>query len=563
MDFIILLMFLCVASVSAQNSDEVSAISALLSVDPEDLSEEEMEKYSGLLKHRVMLNVASEKELSSTGLFTKFQIASLLDYRLRSGPCMSYMELASLDGFGADYVDRVTPFISLTTRPDVGGRTFHEVTARASLRADAERLRYGYSTRYKLKVGNRMNASFACTRSLDADSPLPDALCGSIEGRFKKLPLTFVVGDLNARFGQGLVMWTGSDFNSLNAPSAFMKRAFGVTPSASYSGNNVPTGFSSELALRRMTVTAFVTAPGIKSITETPEKLKLAPGINLTWVFRNGQVGMTHYQEFADMKSNLCIPVMRTSADVSMCIGGVDVFSEFMYDWVEQRLSGTAGVITPVGQYLTMAARLKYADLEYSMAVAAAIKKRKLNCSLSSELVMYSESKAKNQDRSIQLKMNALCQLNCFDFLELKFRMTERVRSWGHRFRTDARLDLTCPLSQFVLTGRVNMLNCDGTSFLTYIEGGYKTGGWAVYLRQGLFVVDDWDDRIYVYERDAPGCYNVPAFYGRGLWTSFMCSYKLSHLCRLYFRAGYTTYPLMTEKKPGKAELRFQSVFDF
>jgi hypothetical protein len=84
-----------------------------------------------------------------------------------------------------------------------------------------------------------------------------------------------------------------------------------------------------------------------------------------------------------------------------------------------------------------------------------------------------------------------------------------------------------------------------------------------LYLRQGAFIVDHWDDRIYAYERDAPGCFNSPAFYGRGVWTSFMASFKFSRWCKLYLRAGYTSYPFMKENKPGKAELRFQSVFDF
>ena len=75
--------------------------------------------------------------------------------------------------------------------------------------------------------------------------------------------------------------------------------------------------------------------------------------------------------------------------------------------------------------------------------------------------------------------------------------------------------------------------------------------------------MDNWDDRIYAYERDVPGAYNSPAFYGRGMWSSFIASWKPAEWCKLYLRAGVTIYPFMEEKKPGKAELRFQSVFDF
>jgi hypothetical protein len=79
-------------------------------------------------------------------------------------------------------------------------------------------------------------------------------------------------------------------------------------------------------------------------------------------------------------------------------------------------------------------------------------------------------------------------------------------------------------------------------------------------MRQGVFHVDDWDDRIYVYEHDAPGSFNVPAMYGRGLWTSLAAGLKVSYRLRIYARTAYTGYPFMEaeKKKPGKAELKLQ-----
>jgi hypothetical protein len=81
-----------------------------------------------------------------------------------------------------------------------------------------------------------------------------------------------------------------------------------------------------------------------------------------------------------------------------------------------------------------------------------------------------------------------------------------------------------------------------------------------LYLRQGFFFIDDWDDRIYVYEHDAPGSFTAPAMYGRGLWTSVSAGMKLSSRLRMYARAAYTGYTFMEQekKKPGKAELKLQ-----
>ena len=98
-----------------------------------------------------------------------------------------------------------------------------------------------------------------------------------------------------------------------------------------------------------------------------------------------------------------------------------------------------------------------------------------------------------------------------------------------------------------------------------YLESGYVNGGFSLYLRQGVFFIDEWADRIYVSERDAPGSYNVPALYGRGEWTSLVGSYRVGKLMRIYLRFSYFAYPFMPEKnrKPGKAELKMQLVFKF
>ena len=109
------------------------------------------------------------------------------------------------------------------------------------------------------------------------------------------------------------------------------------------------------------------------------------------------------------------------------------------------------------------------------------------------------------------------------------------------------------------------MTRCVSTGQLACLEGGYRSEKIAAYLRQGIFFVDDWDDRIYVYERDAPGNFSVPAFYGRGVWTSFCGRWKPAGWVRLYMRASMTLYPFMSpeKKKPGRAELKLQTVFSF
>ena len=548
---------------SAQEKEDINHIARLLAEDPEKLSEDEVEQFTELLKHPLEINAVAEDVLCSCGIFTHYQVVSLMDYRRRSGPCMSFMELAALNGFGEEFVQRIRPFVSLEVLPDLGGRTSHEFTERGSWRYSPGSNRYGYTSRYKFKMGELFSASLSCNRSLDADNLRPDAFCASVQTRFRKAPMSIVLGDFNARFGQGLALWSGSSFTSLNTPSAFMKRSFGVTPSSSYTGANVLTGVAAEYTAGRWTLTAFAASPGIKTVKAYPEKVNLLPACNITYGWKNGQAGLTHSLEFAGLCSELYIPAMKTSCDLAMCVRGVDVFSEIVFDWVEVQPYAVAGVVAPVGDGGSVAALLKAVEGEYELAVSGSLKRRKLSGTLSGDLVLYSVPKVSVQNRSLQFKFHTQWQYLFSDSWQLSVRLTERLRTRGQIFRTDVRMDLAWQPHIWSLSYRFNVLQCDGLSWLTYLEGGVKIHKFSSYMRQGFFVVDDWDDRIYAYERDVPGAYNVPAFYGRGMWTSLMMSWRPTEWCRLYLRAAVTTYPFMEEKKPGKAELRFQSVFDF
>lgn len=561
---ILLSMHFVIFPCMSQENDDVRKISELLAKEQEDLSEDELEHLSGFLKRQLALNNAGSDVLYASGIFTKYQVASLIDYRKRNGPCLSYLELASLDGFGDEFVSRIKPFVTLDYSPELKGRADSEFTARASLRSTQEKTRYGYTSRYKLNVGDFLKTSLACSQSLDANGTAPDAVCASVEVRLRKVPLRLAAGDFNARFGQGLTLWTGSDFTSLNSPSSFMKRHFGVTSSTSYSGNGTLTGLATELTVKNLSVSAYVAIPGIKTIKQGAQNLRVQPALNLNYAWRTGQAGVSHVMEFGGLGTEMFIPVMKTSCDLSLCVKGIDVFSELMFDWVTISPSAVAGIIFPIMDRWNMAALVQSHESEHKLALSSSMNDRKrIAGSMSTELTLYSVPKDECESMSLQWKFHSQWRFVLNERLQLSLRLTERMRSWGPMFRTDLRTDVSWQSDMFAVTLRLNGLQCERCSFLSYIEGGCKSGSISIYLRQGIFVVDDWEDRIYAYERDVPGAYNSPAFYGRGLWTSIMSSWKISDWFRLYFRAGYTAYPFMSEKKPGKAELRFQSVFDF
>ena len=70
--------------------------------------------------------------------------------------------------------------------------------------------------------------------------------------------------------------------------------------------------------------------------------------------------------------------------------------------------------------------------------------------------------------------------------------------------------------------------------------------------------MDKWPDRIYVYERDAPGNFNVPAYYGKGWSLSFAGSLRPSRRHAFYLRLSYIGYPWMDSPKPSRTEVKLQ-----
>ena len=76
--------------------------------------------------------------------------------------------------------------------------------------------------------------------------------------------------------------------------------------------------------------------------------------------------------------------------------------------------------------------------------------------------------------------------------------------------------------------------------------------------RGGIFRIDEWNDRIYVYQQDAPGTFNVPAFYGRGWNLSLYAAVHLGRHHSIWLRLDCVQYPWNLTPKQGKLECRLQ-----
>jgi len=125
--------------------------------------------------------------------------------------------------------------------------------------------------------------------------------------------------------------------------------------------------------------------------------------------------------------------------------------------------------------------------------------------------------------------------------------------------RYDIRAEMGVGIEKFSISGRFNTVHSKDWSWMGYLELGWK-GKVALWLRGAVFKVDNWEDRIYVYERDAPGNFNVPVLYGRGWNSSAVAGVKIGTRHGLWFRVSTIQYPWTKEKK-GRWEVKLQYSF--
>ena len=581
---IIMLLFLSLAA-SAQSPDDMEAIMSFLGAeDEEQVNEDEAERLAAYLRHPLDINRTSVSKQLASGLMSRYQIMSLADYRARHGDVLSMAELSLVDGFGAYFTDRLSPFISFgQDRLDVPAGRRRRLRTDISVRGGwkyNQNNEYGAGIRARLEGKSGMTVAIGATSPYGEFAPQNYRYTATVAYNFRRFPAKVIVGDFNARFGQGLLLWNGLSLSTLSSVQAFMKNPAGISVPSSFTGTYAHSGVAGDLSLGSVTIAGFIAVPEIRN---------LMPAVNVMWAGRSGQISLTHYALFTGIGPGCVGRVeQRSSIDSRWCLSGTDIFAELAFDWSSASAALMAGTILPLPDDCRLAAVVRYfpdsfqspygsvigssssVSNEYGLSFSTEYKPVSLSGIFARSLLTVDAAHfpvARKNDRggSMQLKGLFLCEMRPALWMSLKFRFSERFRTWGQALKSELRLDLEADAGRVDLAMRLNVLRCVSWGFLSYLEGRYESSFAKLYLRQGFFHIDDWDDRIYVYERDAPASFNVPAYYGRGLWTAFVASLKCSRQCRLYLRAAYTSYAFMHQdkKKPGKAELKLQTVISF
>ena len=295
----------------------------------EELSEDEWERYRHLADHPLDLNACTRSAMLSSGLFSPFQAASLLDRRMRDGDILSYTELGYTDGFTPELARALSHFVVLRSRNPPGKPSVTQLhaslllrtscsgsssvpAARAALQTAAAHSTSGanstasgknpsaatsssasgkndpfsgsaaFGIKTAVSLEGRLDAFWSARKSYSDRTFGPGTISLAIYG--KSIPGRILLGDYSARFGQGLLLWSGFSIAGFSSVQSFRRNASGLSASSSFA--RTLHGIGLDLALGRSTISAVWSTP-VQSTT--PRLLAL----NYNHIFRTSSTGAT------------------------------------------------------------------------------------------------------------------------------------------------------------------------------------------------------------------------------------------------------------------------------
>ena len=493
----------------------------------EELSEDEAGRYRSLAEHPVDLNRAGRSRLLATGVLTPFQVASLLDCRERSGDILSWTELGLVDGFTPEMVPALQVFFVLGVRDVPPGkrddRRLHQtLLLKGGLRLGGDATA---GLKYEAAAGERSVLYLATRNTVDDSGNF--RFSGSAAWFGRRVLGQVIVGAFNARFGQGLLQWSGFQLSGYNTLAAFRKNGTGLSPSASWSPGM--TGVAADWNIGRWRLSTAYSWQSNESV------------FNLTRTGRSVTAGLTATPGAASLEWRASLP-------------GWSLFGEVASTW-RGRVTGIGGALwaPAYGHRLGLVGRWLGAGKQYS-GVAAGYEGPAFSATV--DAAWRPDTRSFRGKSLVQWKPE-------LEWRGVRLSPLLRVQAnWQPAQAVPLRLDLRGVLSaatgQWTFAGRYDAVWGRGFAWNWYAEAGRTGEALSCFLRGGIFKVDHWDDRIYVYERDAPGSFSVPARYGRGWNASAYMAWHINRRHSLWLRCETVQYPWNPEPKTGRTEFRLQ-----
>ena len=183
---LVLLLFFVFDVLHAQQLDVAEAVRLFVGdAEVETLDATQVETLYGLYIRPIDINHASRQMLESTGLFTPFQLSSLIDYRNRHGYIMSMAELSSVDDFTSKIVSVLGPFISVEPQLQDNRRVDYfsgDIDLRYGYKVDQSKgvNKSMYGMKAKMSYAEELTFALAMTRYIYIQQFIRPAFHGNI-----------------------------------------------------------------------------------------------------------------------------------------------------------------------------------------------------------------------------------------------------------------------------------------------------------------------------------------------------------------------------------------------
>lgn len=243
--------------------------------------------YMSLLEDPVNLNNASAEELAQLHCLSDFQIQSLLEYRKEYGELFSIHELALIHGYNEQIAAQIAPFVTirpvdkntaesffkrfLLGKHQLLSRTSHTLETRNGYRKEEKEknnhyLGFPWSLYFRYQYKYKNNLQWGVTATNGAGEPFfkginPygfDHYSAYIMIGDVKLLKRIIIGDFQAQFGQGLVLWSNGFMNKSANISATKKQERGFIPHTGSNETNFFRGVAGTLVYKQWSFSSFI-----------------------------------------------------------------------------------------------------------------------------------------------------------------------------------------------------------------------------------------------------------------------------------------------------------------
>ena len=399
------------------------------------------------------------------------------------------------------------------------------------------------------------------------------------DGRFRLEAA--VAGDFSLRFGQGLVLWNSFSMSGLSSPSAAVRRDGAVRPYTSSDENNYFHGAAMTFGFPGgVRASVFYSNNGADAAVEGGYFISLpddglhdtdarrqgrnalreeVAGGNVSW--RNSWIkaGVTaaayRYDRLDGRRTSYYNEHLRydgwwsnASVDFLLSLKGVRVFGEAAADF-GGAFAVIGGAVWPLSASVEASLVYRYYSPRYIATHAGAYSRSNVNnehgastalrwscgsgvtVSASAEYTHFPWARFGVREPSDCLKAYVGCQ---WEAGENHLVYGKLSGTWDNG--RDTRLLRLRGEYTYVFGNGIELSprgegswgGGDAFGVLLFQELNYRapSGRIRCSVRATAFSAEDWDARIYCYERDVPGAFSVPAYYGKGAGLYATVTYK-------------------------------------